>query len=184
MKTAIHLRGTCVALLLTVAVTPAASATEQPNPEGSSPVETMSVDGIKVDADASAETKRVIESDIGVAAAAANVCGSGYTISTGAARYGTYGTTYTWTNGKTTGDTYYDKPICAVFFNDTGSAHYMGIRLKTNYTEVAEVQDFGTFSTYAGPVYQSRGYCGKAYSYMKVGSKVVVDNYLGIGSCN
>ncbi|MEG3631025.1 hypothetical protein [Streptomyces poriticola] len=184
MKTVIRMGGACAALLVAMAVAPAASATEQPAPKGSAPIETTEVRGIKVGADASAETKRIIESNAGVAAAAANVCGSGYTISTGAARYGTYGTTYTWTNGKTTGSGYYDKPICAVFFNDTGSARYMGIRLKTNYTAIPDVQDFGTYSSYAGPVYQSRGYCGQAYSYMKVGSKVVVDNYLRVGSCN
>ncbi|MEU7732286.1 hypothetical protein AB0B51_03985, partial [Streptomyces griseus] len=52
------------------------------------------------------------------------------------------------------------------------------------YTATPDVQDFGTFSSYAGPVYQNRGYCGQAYSYMKAGSSVVVDNYLTVGSCN
>ncbi|MYS32038.1 hypothetical protein GTW38_35045 [Streptomyces sp. SID7804] len=144
----------------------------------------MEIQGIKVERQATAETKRIIESDARVAAATANVCGSGYTISTGAARYGTYGTTYTWTNGTTTGDSYYDKPICAVFFNDTGYTRYMGIRLKDNYTSTADVEDFGAYRSYAGPVYQKRGYCGKAYSYMEIGGTAVVDNYLTVGSCN
>jgi hypothetical protein len=69
---------------------------------------------------ASAETRRIIRADVG-AAAAANVCGTGYNISTGAWREGTYGTTYTWTNGRTTGFSYSDKPICGVLFNDTGA---------------------------------------------------------------
>lgn len=77
-----------------------------------------------------------------------------------------------------------DAPICAVFFNDTGVARSMGIRLKDNYTATPDVEDFGTYSTYAGPVYQNKGYCGQVYSYMKAGSTVVVDNYLKIGACN
>ncbi|NEC89905.1 hypothetical protein G3I71_29790 [Streptomyces sp. SID12501] len=144
----------------------------------------MDVNGIKVDTEASAETKQIIQADTVVAAAAASVCGSGYTISTGAARYSTYGTAYTWTNGTTSGSSYYDRPICAVFFNDTGTAYSMGVRLKDNYTATPDDQDFGTYSTYAGPVYQNKGYCGQAYSYMKVGSKVVVDNYLKVGACD
>ncbi|MFC5954785.1 hypothetical protein ACFP51_09875 [Streptomyces pratens] len=163
---------------------PAASAAGQAEPKGNTPIETMDVKGVKVDKQATNETKQIIAANAEVAAAAANVCGSGYTISVTAARYGTYGSTYTWTNGKTTGDSYYDKPICAVFFNDTGAAHSMGIRLKDNYTSTPDTEDFGTYSTYAGPVYQNKGYCGRAYSYMKVGSKVVVDNYLTVGACN
>ncbi|GAA2762265.1 hypothetical protein GCM10010103_13060 [Streptomyces paradoxus] len=184
MKTGMRLGGVCAVLLAATAMTPTASAVDQSGPKASAAIQTVDIKGVKVAKEASAETKRIIEAEAGVAAAAANVCGSGYTISTGAARYGTYGTTYTWTNGKTTGDRYYDKPICAVFFNDTGAAHYMGIRLKDNYTDTPHKEDFGTFSTYAGPVYQNRGYCGEAYSYMKVGSRVVVDNILTVGSCN
>ncbi|MFE9903401.1 hypothetical protein [Streptomyces achromogenes] len=184
MKIVIRLGGVCAALLAATMVAPIASAAEQPSPQGNTQIEVMDVEGVKVDKQASVETKQIIESDAAAAAAAANVCGSGYTISTGAARYSTYGTAYTWTNGKTTGDRLYDMPICAVFFNDTGSAHSMGIRLKDNYTDTPDVEDFGTYSTYAGPVYQNKGYCGQAYSYMKIGTKVVVDNYLSVGACN
>ncbi|MET9440333.1 hypothetical protein [Streptomyces sp. NPDC006610] len=181
MKTVLGLSGACLALAAVTMTAPAALAA---GPASNGSVGTVDIRGVKVAAQASPETKRIIESSVEVAAAAANVCGSSYTISTGAARYGTYGTTYTWTNGTTTGDSYYDKPICAVFFNDTGSARYMGIRLKDNYTSTPDTQDFGTYSSYAGPVYQKRGYCGQAYSYMKAGSDVVVDNLLQVGHCN
>ncbi|GAA2580906.1 hypothetical protein GCM10010304_23340 [Streptomyces roseoviolaceus] len=184
MKTGMRLTGVCAVLLAATVVTPTASAVDQTDLKASAAIQTVDVKGVKVAKEASAETRRIIEAEAGIAAAAANVCGAGYTISTGAARYGTNGTTYTWTNGTTSGDRYYDKPICAVFFNDTGSARYMGIRLKDNYTDTPHTEDFGTFSTYAGPVYQKRGYCGEAYSYMKSGSKVVVDNILTVGSCN
>ncbi|MER5555061.1 hypothetical protein ABT001_25885 [Streptomyces sp. NPDC002793] len=163
---------------------PAASAADQAEPKGNTSIATVDVKGVHVAEQASDETRQVIASDPKVAAAAANVCGSGYTISVSAVRYSTHGTTYAWTNGKTTGDSYNDKPICAVFFNDTGVARSMGIRLKDNYTSTPDVEDFGTYSSYAGPVYQNKGYCGQAYSYMKAGSTVVVDNYLHIGACN
>lgn len=122
MKTATIRVGiaTTVMLGLMTAV-PTASAAERPVPKENAPIATVEIKGIKVDKEASAETRRLIEANSVAAAAAANVCGSGYTISTGAWRYSTYGTTYTWTNG-TSGSGYYDKPICAVFFNDTGAS--------------------------------------------------------------
>ncbi|GGP51589.1 hypothetical protein ACWDY7_22210 [Streptomyces calvus] len=184
MKTAIRLGSACAVLLTALLVAPAASAADLSGAKADRSAGIVEIQGIKVERQATAETKRIIESDARVATATANVCGSGYTISTGAARYGTYGTTYTWTNGTTTGDSYYDKPICAVFFNDTGYTRYMGIRLKDNYTSTADVEDFGAYRSYAGPVYQKRGYCGKAYSYMEIGGTAVVDNYLTVGSCN
>lgn len=184
MKNVMRLGGVCTALLAMAAMAPAASALPSSGGSGAQRIEVVDVEGVQVAKDATAATKQIIRSDAAVALAAANVCGSGYTISTGAARYGTYGTAYTWTNGTTTGTRIYDKPICAVFFNDTGVAHSMGVRLADNYTDTPDVQDFGTYGSYAGPVYQNKGYCGQAYSYMKVGSTVVVDNYLGVGSCN
>ncbi|MFI8216909.1 hypothetical protein [Streptomyces sp. NPDC085932] len=132
-----------------------------------------------------ADGKALLEANPTITAAAANVCGSGYTISEGAARYGTNATLYLWWNGKYSGtNKLYDKYICGVLFNDTGSARYMGIRLKDNFTDTPHAEDFGTFSTYAGPVYQKRGGCGEAYSYMKSGSTVVVDNTYEMSGCN
>ncbi|MEU6536861.1 hypothetical protein [Streptomyces sp. NPDC047000] len=145
-----------------------------------------SVTGLSMATDAAEGTKTVLESDSAAAVAAANVCGSGYTISVGAARYGTYGTAYAWWNGEYSGsNTLYDRPICGVFFNDTGAKHYMGVRLKDNYTATADTQDFGSYSTYAGPVYQDKGYCGSLYSYMEdAAGNAVVDNYTSVGTCN
>ncbi|MFE2940762.1 hypothetical protein ACFXKG_17135 [Streptomyces sp. NPDC059255] len=184
MNTAVRLGVTAVAMLGLMATMPTASAAGQSAPTVNQPIETIDIKGIKVDKEASEESKQIIESNAAVAVAAANVCGTGYTISTNAVRYGTYGTTYTWTNGTTSGSSYYDKPICAVFFNDTGASKSMGVRLRSNYTADAPAEDFGTYSSYAGPVYQKRGYCGTAYSYMKSGSTVVVDNIFTVGSCN
>ncbi|MFE1855396.1 hypothetical protein [Streptomyces sp. NPDC059489] len=185
MKTAMIRAGIAATVMLgLMSAAPVASASERPVLKAGAPIATVNVDGIKVDKEASAETRRIIEANTAAAAAGANVCGAGYTISTGAWRYGTNGTTYTWTNG-TSGSGYYDKPICAVFFNDTGASRSMGVRLRSNYTADAPAEDFGTFSTYAGPVYQKRGYCGTVYSYMKDSSgKAVVDNTQTIGACD
>lgn len=186
MKTAVIRAGVAAtAMLSLMTAAPVASAAEAPAPEVNTPIATVNIDGIEVDKGAPAETRDIIETDTAAAIATANVCGSGYTISTGAWRYSTYGTTYTWTNGKTSGSGYYDKPICAVFFNDTGASRSMGVRLESNYTADASVQDFGTYSTYAYSVYQKRGYCGTVYSYMKNSSgTVVVDNIETIGACD
>lgn len=174
-----------VALGLTAVTATSANATPGDEPGPKAPPKVLDLKGGKgLKVEENAEGRALVESNLEVAAVTANVCGSGYTISTGAARYGTYGTTYTWTNGTETGDSYYDKPICAVFFNDTGYSRYMGIRLKDNYTSTPHVEDFGTYRSYAGPVYQKRGYCGTAYSYMEIGGKAVVDNYKQVGSCN
>lgn len=185
MKIAIRMGVAAMAMLGLMTAMPAASAAEHPAPKANKPIATVDVKGVKVDKEASAETRRIIESDALAAIATANVCGSGYTISTGAWRYSTYGTTYTWTNGTTTGSSYYDKPICAVFFNDTGYTRYMGVRLRSNYTADAPAQDFGAYGSYAGPVYQKRGYCGTVYSYMEDSSgRVLVDSVQTVGSCN
>ncbi|MER5401426.1 hypothetical protein [Streptomyces sp. NPDC002599] len=188
MKTAIHAGVAAMAVLGLMTVTPAASAAE---PGATARVETVAFAGgqsvgLTMAENAPAGTREILESDTAAAAAAANVCGSGYTTSVSAVRYGVYGTTYTWWNGTYSGTNHlYDRPICAVFFNDTSYTRYMGIRLKDNYTATADTEDFGAFSQYAGPVYQNKGYCGEAYSYMEEASgKVVVDNLLAVGSCN
>ncbi|MEV8032702.1 hypothetical protein [Streptomyces sp. NPDC086182] len=60
---------------------------------------------------------------------------------------------------------------------------YRGVRLEDNYT--ADTEDFGAYSQYAGPVYQNKGYRGRAYSYMEEPSgNVVVDNLLAVGTCD
>ncbi len=185
MKTPLRIGVVAAALLSAVATVPTASAADLSSVKADEPLQTVKVAGFKVDRHAVAGTVKIITANIQLAAASVNVCGAGYAISTGAWRYGTWGTTYTWTNGNTTGPNYEDRPICAVFFNDTGSAHYMGVRLRTNYTSIGPVQNFGTFSSYAGPVYQSKGYCGTVYSYMKApNGAVVVDNDQTVGACD
>lgn len=189
-KKSIRVGVAAAAVMGTVLVTPA-SAADKPAPPNK-PIQTVGVQGakgLKVDKEAPGKTKRILESNTRLATAASNACGSSYTISTGAWRLPSsttrYGTLYTWTNGTTTGSSIYDKPICALFFNDTGYTKYMGVRLRSNYTADAPDEDFGAYSQYAGPVYQKRGYCGKAYAYMEASNgTVLVDAIRTVGSCN
>ncbi|WP_241266719.1 hypothetical protein [Streptomyces scabichelini] len=191
-RTALRAAVAVTALAVTAGMATTASAAQGDQPGPSKSLKTVSVqgaEGLSVDTAASKDTKAVIENNKTLAAAAANVCGSGYTISTGAWRLPTqtsvYGTLYTWTNGTTTGSRIYDKPICAVFFNDSGYTRYMGVRLSSNYTADPDKEDFGAYSTYAGPVYQKRGYCGTAYAYMENSNgKVMVDALRTVGTCN
>lgn len=188
MRTALRVCVAAVAVLGFMTAAPYASAAES---GANKPLETVQFagrqgEGLATAANAPEGTKEILESNAVAAAAAANVCGSGYTVSTGAARYGTYGTAYTWWNNTYSGTNHlYDLPICAVFFNDLGSTRYMGVRLADNYTATADTEDFGAYSSYARPVYQNKGYCGQAYSYMEESSgKVDVDNYLSVGTCD
>ncbi|MFI7409025.1 hypothetical protein ACIBU0_10200 [Streptomyces sp. NPDC049627] len=137
---------------------------------------------------ASRSTRSLVAANPGVAVRAATVCGAGYTEILTARRLpndsARYATVYVYTDGSTTGPHIYDKPTCGVLHNETGSAQYMGIRLKDNYTDTPHDEDFGTYSTYAGPVRQKRGYCGEVYSYMKKGGRVVIDSIDAVGNCN
>ncbi|GAA0391736.1 hypothetical protein [Streptomyces luteireticuli] len=162
----------------------ALAGTSNPAPKPAS----VSAGDIHFSAKATAKTKSLVKANLKAAAAGANVCGAGYNVSVYAERMPNpnqrYATLYLWTNGQSTGPSYDDKPICAVLANETGAKQSMGIRLKSNYTDDAAREDFGTFGTYAGPVYQNRGYCGTVYSYMKMGGRVVIDAVRGVGSCN
>ncbi|WP_257004938.1 hypothetical protein [Streptomyces sp. Tue6028] len=173
-----------LALLGTTVPGQALAATDTP-PHRASAVD---ADDLTFARQASKETRSVVAANPSVAARAGTVCGADYTKVITAERLPSdsarYATVYVYTDGTTTGDRIYDVPTCGVLFNETGSAQSMGIRLKDNYTATPDDEDFGTFSTYAGPVRQKKGYCGKVYSYMKTGGRVVIDNYSGVGSCN
>ncbi|WP_369248990.1 hypothetical protein [Streptomyces sp. R41] len=162
----------------------AVAATDTPPPRAAA----INADDLTFASKASKETRSIVAAKPSVAATASTVCGAGYTQIITAERLPSdttrYATVYVYTNGTTTGDLIYDKPTCGVLWNDTGSAQYMGIRLKDNYTATPHDEDFGTFSTYAGPVRQKKGYCGEVYSYMKKGGKVVIDDLSSVGSCN
>lgn len=185
MKNSVRWGGVAAALLVMAMTAPGASAADQAAPKDNAPVEIIDIKGVKVDKQVSDEAKEIIAADASAAAAAANVCGTDYTISAGAARYGANASLYLWWNGKYSGSNkLYDKYICGVLFNDTGYTANMGIRLRTNYTADPAQEDFGYYKSYAGPVYQKRGGCGKAYSYMLTGSGVVVDNTYTMSGCN
>ncbi|MFD5033536.1 hypothetical protein ACFWM0_24480 [Streptomyces sp. NPDC058405] len=188
IKTTIIRVGLSAAFVVGMAVSaPSAVAADGGPALGQEALKTVSVAGVEVAEKAPAETKKTIAADPVTAAAAANACGTGYTISVYAERLPDarrFATLYVWTNGKTTGSSFYDKPVCAVLYNETGATQSMGIRLRSNYTSDAPTEDFGSYASYAGPVYQNRGYCGTVYSYMKMGGQVVIDTTRGVGACN
>ncbi|MEU9287451.1 hypothetical protein AB0D57_22695 [Streptomyces sp. NPDC048275] len=98
----------------------------------------------------------------------ASLCGSSYDVivlglrlPTDASRLGTlwvYSNTSAPSNGQNT---------CALFDNNTGSAKWMKLELCDNYTATPCEVDQGTFSQYAGPVWQEPGGCGKVTALMK-----------------
>ncbi|MGW5369735.1 hypothetical protein ACWER6_28305 [Streptomyces sp. NPDC004009] len=145
MRLAVRASLVAVALLGAGAAPAGAASQDQPRTEAA-PLAAQSTavrgtGGLSVAAEAASGTEEVLKADTAAAVAAANVCGSGYTISVSAARYGTYGTAYTWWNGTYSGsNTLYDRPICAVFANDTGITHHMGVRLKDNYVATADTE--------------------------------------------
>ncbi|MBY8884127.1 hypothetical protein K7472_04610 [Streptomyces sp. PTM05] len=117
------------------------------------------------------------------------VCGSGYNTIIAAQRFtGTGGTplgdVYSYTNGKVTGPNYEDKQVCAAFFNDLGVSRYMKITFCDNYTADKCAVDSGNYSSYAGPVYQNRGYCGTISVVMNNGNTAVINGSIGSSPCN
>ncbi|MCQ4083994.1 hypothetical protein NGB36_26255 [Streptomyces sp. RB6PN25] len=122
-------------------------------------------------------------------AAGSTVCGSGYTTIEEARRWtdsrgNPLGDVYTYTNGQTTGPNYQDKPVCAAFFNDIGASRYMKITLCDNYTGDPCTSDAGNYSSYAGPVYQRRGFCGTVTVLMKNGGTTIVSGTIGTSPCD
>ncbi|MHC0431128.1 hypothetical protein ACX6XY_13190 [Streptomyces sp. O3] len=136
---------------------------------------------------ASQETKKTVEANPQRAQLSGVVCGSSYPKLVRAERLPEpntrKATLYIW-QGSKTGSGYYDKAICSTLWNDTGKAHYLRLKLCSNYTADPCDEDKGTFSSYAGPVYQKRGYCGQTLSQMKIGGKLVVNRYNRVGFCN
>ncbi|WP_406278140.1 hypothetical protein OHT93_36455 [Streptomyces sp. NBC_00191] len=114
--------------------------------------------------EANAPTRAVAAADPAAAAAAANVCGAGYTLyyAERLPDERRFGTLFIYTKPGAAEN----QPVCAIFDNNTGVAKYMKIKLCSNWIADGCTQDSGTFSQYAGPVYQKRGGCGKVTAIM------------------
>ncbi|KPC62520.1 hypothetical protein [Streptomyces chattanoogensis] len=122
-----------------------------------------------------------------------NPCGSGYTHSGGAQRITDSGgvpivTAYSWykdipDNG------FYEDPTCGLLYSEgnySGKSMYLSATLCDNYVDTPCATDAGYYATYAGPVRQTHGYCGKYYFFMKK-TKTSSDLARGsftVGACN
>lgn len=100
----------------------------------------------------------------------ANLCGAEYDtitlalrLPTDASRLGTL-----WVYGGNGAGS--DQNTCSVFDNNTGTSKWMKLQLCDNYTNTPCDVDQGTFSQYAGPVWQKPGGCGTVTALMKASS--------------
>ncbi|GAA2643157.1 hypothetical protein [Streptomyces lunalinharesii] len=179
MKSPLCLGVVSTTLLSATAVMPVVPATDQRIRRADKPVPTLD---IKVDEQAGAEARQIIESNTPAATGFADASRSKYTISTGAARYGTYGTTYTWSDGTTTGPSLYDGPNCTVFFDDISPSGHTGVRLRSSHLAEAAKEDRCVCTK---PMHQNRGYRGKTYPYLESSSgSALVDNIRTVRSGN
>jgi hypothetical protein len=102
--------------------------------------------------------------------AMANLCGAEYDTITLALRLPTdtnrLGTLWVYGgNGAAS-----NQNTCSVFDNNTGTAKWMKLQLCDNFTDTPCDVDQGTFSQYAGPVWQKPGGCGTVTALMKTSS--------------
>jgi hypothetical protein len=102
--------------------------------------------------------------------AMANLCGAEYDTITLALRLPTdtnrLGTLWVYGgNGAAS-----NQNTCSMFDNNTGTAKWMKLQLCDNYTDTPCSVDQGTFSQYAGPVWQKPGGCGTVTALMKSSS--------------
>ncbi|CAM5669825.1 hypothetical protein [Streptomyces coeruleorubidus] len=100
----------------------------------------------------------------------ANLCGAEYDTITLALRLPTdasrLGTLWVY-GGNGAGSS---QNTCSVFDNNTGTSKWMKLQLCDNYTNTPCDVDQGTFSQYAGPVWQKPGGCGTVTALMKASS--------------
>jgi hypothetical protein len=148
-----------LALFSAVLVAPQAVAADTPN--------------VPISRDADAVTRAIAQADRSAAAAAANVCGTGYTLRKGIPLpLGTdpdlrLATLFSYENGG---------KGCVILDNNVGASRYMYLRVcKTGGT--ACDPDEGNFSEYAGPVYVSSFACAPVTAKMGRTSTSLFINY-------
>ncbi|MGK5632002.1 hypothetical protein [Streptomyces sp. URMC 123] len=138
---------------------------------------------VQISREANEPTRAIAAAAPAAAAAAANVCGTGYTLyyAERLPDERRFGTLFIYTKPGAGND----QPVCSIFDNNTGVAKYMKIKLCSNYIADGCKEDSGTFSQYAGPVYQKRGGCGKVTAIMKstASSPALIDAVRGTTAC-
>ncbi|WP_372409237.1 hypothetical protein [Streptomyces luteireticuli] len=143
----------------------------------------------KISSRADKVTRDIAAKSPAAVAAGANLCGANYKLNHAerlpdASRLGTL---FTYQAPLPKGGRYNDIPTCAIFDNNSGTAMYMKLKLCSNYTAVPCSVDEGTFTKYAGPVYQKKGGCGYVYAIMKrsaSASTAIIDRKLSATACD
>ncbi|UGY91682.1 hypothetical protein [Streptomyces gobiensis] len=169
---------TAAAILMILAMTPAQAAAPTP-----------SVPDALIFSQADAKTRAIAAAEPEALRATANLCGSGYQLSTADRlpepnrRLGTL-----FLYSKSTASTIY---VCALFDNNTGSSKYMKLKLCPNRAGATCPTDEGNFSRYAGPVRISGDYryvgCSTVTAIMKnskSSSAALIDRVTGAYTCN
>ncbi|WP_329417484.1 hypothetical protein [Streptomyces sp. NBC_01268] len=142
-----------------------------------------------VSATASASTRAIAAADPAAVRAAATVCGSGWTLDyaeTLPPHLNRLGTLFIYVGNPPNYDPN-DVPVCTIFDNNTGSRKWMKLKLCSNYIDDGCAEDVGNYSQYAGPVYRTRGGCGKVTAIMKntsTSSTALIDAIRGATTCN
>ncbi|MFJ4921008.1 hypothetical protein [Streptomyces sp. NPDC088725] len=151
---------TAAAMLATAVVAaPEAVAVDQP--------------AVRVSAKADSTTRALVQDDPAAAAAAATVCGAGYTLSKGIPLpLGTdpsmrWGTLFAYENGG---------KGCAILDNNAGKAQYMYLSVCQALGTNCDT-DSGNFSSYAGPVYVSSFACAPVTAKMGSSSSSLYIDY-------
>ncbi|MFH8755553.1 hypothetical protein [Streptomyces atroolivaceus] len=160
-RSAVVMRAALAAAALAAAVLTAPQAVAADRPE------------VAVSGEADAMTLALAQEDPRTAAAAATVCGTGYTLSRAVPLpEGTdpgmrLATLFSYTNGA---------KGCAIMDNNVGVSRYMSLKIcKVDGTGCDT--DTGNFSQYAGPVYVSSIACAKVTAKMGTSSSSLFINY-------
>ncbi|PJE96519.1 hypothetical protein CUT44_18720 [Streptomyces carminius] len=139
--------------------------------------------GVRVSASADAGTHAIAAADPQAVQAAANLCGSGYSLNY-AERLPDerrFGTLFTYENGRNS--------VCAIFDNNLGVRKYMKLKLCDNRVNGVCKTDEGNFTQYAGPVRitSDAAQCSKVTAIMKDSASsnvAIIDRVTTATHCN
>ncbi|MCC3650757.1 hypothetical protein LIX60_04540 [Streptomyces sp. S07_1.15] len=129
-----------------------------------------SAPSIEIASTVGAEAREYANAHPGEMKTMASLCGSSYDVIVRAERLPDetrLGTLWVYSNTSAASNS---QNTCALFDNNTGRAMWMKLQLCDNYTTTPCDTDQGTFSQYAGPVWQEPGGCGKVTALMKTSS--------------
>ncbi|WP_406340469.1 hypothetical protein [Streptomyces sp. NBC_00648] len=146
----------------------AAAPTSAPPPARAVPQPVKAAPAL-VTATANRATQAIAKAQPAAVEAAAVICGSGWSLEyaeTLPPHLNRLGTLFIYTKAAPTNDPN-DVPVCSIFDNNTASRKWMKLKVCSNYIDDGCAEDVGNYTQYAGPVYRTRGGCGKVTAIMK-----------------